>query len=72
MDIFGVGTNELLIIALLAVIVLGPERLVKVAREAGKLVRSVKAYFSSLSDELKSELEVLDDISKDANDFMKK
>ena len=72
MDIFGVGSNELLIIALLAVIVLGPERLVKVAREAGKLVRSVKAYFSSLSDELKSELEVLDDISKETNDFMKK
>ena len=56
MDIFGVGSNELLIIILLAVIVLGPERLVKVAREAGKLVRSVKAYFSSLSDELKDGL----------------
>ena len=71
MDIFGVGSNELLIVALLAVIVLGPERLVKVAREAGKLVRSVKAYFSSLSDELKSELEVLDEISKETNDLMK-
>lgn len=71
MDIFGIGQNELLIVALLAVIVLGPERLVKVAREAGKLVRSFKAYFSSLSDELNSELEILDEIKKETDDLIK-
>lgn len=71
MDIFGIGQNEILIVALLAVIVLGPERLVKVAREVGKLVRSFKAYFSSLSDELQSELEVLDEIKKETNDLTK-
>lgn len=71
MEIFGVGQNEVLIIALLAVIVLGPERLVKVAREVGKLVRSFKAYFSSLSDELQAELEVLDEIKKETNDLTK-
>lgn len=71
-DIFGFGSNEVLIIALLAVIVLGPERLMKVAREAGKLIRSVKAYFSSLSDELKSELDVLDEIKKETNDLTNK
>jgi Sec-independent protein translocase protein TatA len=47
---------------LLAVIVLGPERLARVAREAGKLVRNFKAYFSALNDELKSELDVLDEL----------
>lgn len=71
MDIFGIGQNEILIVALLAVIVLGPERLVKVAREVGKLVRSFKAYFSSLSDELQSELEILDEIKKETNDLTK-
>jgi Tat protein translocase TatB subunit len=62
MDILGIGTNELLVIMLLAVIVLGPERLARVAREAGKLMRNLKAYFGSLNDELKSELDMLDEL----------
>jgi sec-independent protein translocase protein TatB len=64
MDVFGIGTNELLVILVLAAIVLGPERLARTARELGKLVRNLKAYFGSLSDELKSELDVLDEIKK--------
>jgi sec-independent protein translocase protein TatB len=62
MDILGIGTNELLVIMLLAVIVLGPERLARVAREAGKLMRNLKAYFGSFNDELKSELDMLDEL----------
>ncbi len=64
MDIFGIGTNELLVILVLAAVVLGPERLARTAREIGKLVRNLKSYFGSLSDELKSELDVLDDLKK--------
>ncbi len=64
MDIFGIGTNELLVILVLAAVVLGPERLARTAREIGKLVRNLKAYFGSFSDELKSELDVLDDLKK--------
>ncbi len=64
MDIFGIGTNELLVILVLAAVVLGPERLARTAREIGKLVRTLKAYFGSFSDELKSELNVLDDLKK--------
>ena len=67
MDIFGIGGNELLVILLLAGIVLGPERLARVARTLGKLVRDVRNYFSALSDELKSELDVLDEV-KDIKD----
>jgi sec-independent protein translocase protein TatB len=67
--IFGVGMNELIVILLLAAIVLGPERLARMAREAGKLIRNLKAYFASLNDELKSELEVLDEIKKIRDDL---
>lgn len=63
--------NELLIIFVLATIVLGPERLVRVAREAGKLIRNLKSYTSSFYDELKSELDVLDDIKKVKDDLKK-
>lgn len=64
MNVFGIGGNELVVILLLAAIILGPERLARTAREAGRMVRNVKNYFGSLSSELKSELEVLDDLQK--------
>ncbi|MEW6717361.1 MAG: Sec-independent protein translocase protein TatB [Chloroflexota bacterium] len=71
MDIFGIGTNELVVILLLTVIVLGPERLAKTAREIGKFIRNVKAYFTSLSDELKTEIDLLDDLKKVKDDLNK-
>ena len=71
MDIFGIGTNELIVILLLAGIILGPERLARVARELGKFFHNVKNYFSSLTDELKAELDVLDDV-KEIKDELKK
>jgi len=70
-SIFGIGMNELIIVFLLATIVLGPERLVRVAREAGKLIRNIKAYFSSLTDELKTEMDVLDEVAKIRDDLKK-
>jgi Tat protein translocase TatB subunit len=70
-NIFGIGGNELIVIALLAVIVLGPERLSRSAREIGKFVKNAKAYFSSLSGELKAELDILDDLKKVKKDFTK-
>jgi Sec-independent protein translocase protein TatA len=41
MDILGIGPLELLFIAVIAVIVLGPKGMVKGAREAGKAIRKV-------------------------------
>lgn len=71
MDLFGIGTNELIVIFVLAAVVLGPERLARMAREAGKLIRNLKAYIGSFSDELKTELDVLDDLKKVKNDLKK-
>ena len=62
MDILGYGGAEILVILLLAGIVLGPERMARAGRELGKLVRNVKAYLSSLNTELKSELDILDEV----------
>ncbi len=72
MEILGIGSTEFLVIMLLAAIVLGPERLARVAREAGKLIRDLKAYFNSLSDELKNELEVLDELNEVKRELTKR
>jgi len=71
-NIFGIGMNELIVIFLIAAIVLGTDRLARVARQAGRLIRNLKAYFSSLSGELKTELDILDDLKKVKNDLSKK
>jgi Tat protein translocase TatB subunit len=42
MEIFGIGLGEMLIIAVVAVIILGPERLPEAARQVGKLVRDFR------------------------------
>lgn len=70
-SILGIGMNELIVIFVLAAIILGPERLVRVAREAGKFIRNIKNYFSSLTDELKTEMDTLDEFKKVKNDIKK-
>lgn len=69
--VFGIGGGELVVILLIAGIVLGPERLVRAAREIGKFIKNVKSYFSALSSELKAELDVLDEMQKIKNDLTK-
>jgi Tat protein translocase TatB subunit len=60
MELFGIGTTELLIIALLAAIILGPQRLAESARKLGRLTRDLRHYFRELSGDFSRELEVLD------------
>lgn len=72
MDIFGIGSNEIIVILVLAAIVLGPERLARSAREIGKFIRNMKNYFGSFSDELKSELDILDELNKAKDELTKR
>lgn len=53
---FGISGGELFFIAIIALIVLGPERLPKVARMAGMWVRRARAQWNSVKDELEREL----------------
>ena len=55
---FDVGFSELLIIAVVALLVLGPQRLPHAARFAGLWVRRARAQWHSVRAELERELEV--------------
>lgn len=53
---FDIGFTELLVIAVVALVVLGPERLPKAARFAGLWVRRARAQWDSVKGELEREL----------------
>ncbi len=53
---FDIGFTELLLIAVVALIVLGPERLPKAARFAGLWVRRARAQWYSVKSELERDL----------------
>src|SRR5690554_5101184 len=53
---FDLGFGELLLVALVALVVLGPERLPKAARFAGLWVRRARAQWYSVKSELEREL----------------
>ncbi|MDR3056387.1 MAG: Sec-independent protein translocase protein TatB [Zoogloeaceae bacterium] len=60
---FGIDFSELLIIGVVALVVLGPERLPKVARTAGHLLGRLQRYVSQVKSDLNRELE-LDELRK--------
>lgn len=53
---FDFSFGEMLIVALVALVVLGPERLPKAARFVGLWVRKARAHWHSMKSELESEL----------------
>ena len=53
---FDIGFSELFLIAIVALVVLGPERLPKAARFAGLWVRKARAQWYSMKNELEQEL----------------
>ena len=53
---FDIGLSEILIVAIVALIVLGPERLPKAARLAGYWVRKARAQWYTVKAELESEM----------------
>jgi sec-independent protein translocase protein TatB len=61
--VFEVGFSELVLIAIVALIVLGPERLPKAARMAGTFMRKARNSFESLKQEVERELEA-DELKK--------
>lgn len=64
---FDLGFSELVVIALVALIVLGPERLPKAARFAGLWIRRGRAQWYSVRSELEREL-AADELKRSLDD----
>lgn len=57
MDIFGIGGPELLVIMVVMLLVLGPERMVDFARQAGKMWREAQLAVRSMADAATAKLD---------------
>ena len=53
---FGVGLPEMITIALVAVLVFGPDKLPDLARQAGRFARQLRTFAHTARDELRTEL----------------
>jgi len=62
MEFLGIGPLEFLVIIVIALIVVGPERLPEIARSIGKTLRDLRAMSEGLTAEWQQELSVVSDI----------
>ena len=60
---FDIGFSELIVIAVVALVVIGPERLPKVARTAGHLLGRLQRYVNDVKSDINREMQ-LDELKK--------
>ena len=65
---FDIGFSELVVVGVVALLVIGPERLPKVARTAGHLLGRFQRYASSVKSDISREMQ-MDELRKVGNDF---
>jgi len=61
--VFDIGFSELMLIALVGLIVIGPERMPKVARTMGHLLGRLQRYVSDVKSDISREMQ-LEDLKK--------
>lgn len=60
---FGIGTMELMLVAVIALVVLGPERLPSTLRSIAKFIRQLRAIYNELTSQFSDEFKILEDIN---------
>jgi Tat protein translocase TatB subunit len=66
MDFFGIGLPELVVILVLTLIVVGPQRLPEVAAQIGRAIREFRRYSSGITKEL---LDAVQDLEREYQDL---
>jgi sec-independent protein translocase protein TatB len=67
MDFLGIGPLELIVVLVIALIVVGPERLPEVARSIGKTMRDIRAMSQGLMNEWQREINSVAEVDTGEN-----
>lgn len=68
---FGIGLQELLLIMVVALIVLGPQRLPEVARSLGKFYREIKGSVDEVKTSITKDIASVKELHRDSSDYTK-
>ena len=60
MELFGMGTGEILLIVVVALIIWGPGRIIEISRALGKMVHNFKKATFDLTTQITKEMEERD------------
>jgi len=60
MEFLGIGLPELLVILILALLVVGPQRLPQTAAQIARFIRQVRRYATEVTEQLREEMEKLE------------
>ena len=72
MDFMAVGTSEVLMILLVALLVVGPTRVIELGRTLGKIMRTVRKASFDLTSTVSKELDIEDKKKQDTAEAGKK
>ena len=61
MEFLGIGYQELLLVLVLLLVVVGPDRLPQMAYQIGRAVRTMQGYARAVRDEFRDEIDYLDE-----------
>jgi len=61
LEFLGIGYQELLLVLVLLLVVVGPERLPTMAYQIGRAVRQMQGYARAVRDEFRDEIDYLDE-----------
>ncbi len=69
-ELFGVGVAEALLVLVIALILMGPQRLPEIARQAGRWYRIARRYTAEITTDLRGALsELEDEVKADTEDL---
>jgi len=71
MEFLSVGSGEILMILLVAILVIGPNKIVKFSRKLGQLSRNIKRMTTDFSSTITKEIDIVDKLTDDTPEAKK-